>query len=165
VVGRWSRRAERYPRRIEIRRESYASPAVRALATDLAAELLESHGRPGSGGEPPASDFEPPDGVFLVGSVEDDDVACGGLCRYDDETGEIRRMFVLPDHRGWGYSRRLLGALEEEARGLGYARVRLETGVNQEAAIGLYRSAGFEPIERYGPYVEDELSVCFEKRL
>jgi putative acetyltransferase len=103
--------------------------------------------------------------VFLVGSVEGIDVACGGLCRYDTDTGEIRRMYVVPGHRGWGYSRRLLGALEEEARGLGYASVRLETGVNQRAAIALYASAGFEPIERYGPYVEDELSVCFEKRL
>jgi GNAT superfamily N-acetyltransferase len=93
------------------------------------------------------------------------DVACGGLCRYDAETGEIRRMYVVPEHRGRGLSRQLLGALEGEASGLGYERVRLETGVRQHEAIGLYRSAGFEPIERYGPYVDDELSVCFEKRL
>jgi putative acetyltransferase len=93
------------------------------------------------------------------------DVACGGLCRYGAETGEIRRMYVVPENRGWGYARLLLGPLEDEARALGYTSVRLETGVLQAAAIGLYRSAGFEPIARYGPYVDDELSVCFEKRL
>jgi GNAT superfamily N-acetyltransferase len=158
-------RAERYPRRIEIRRESYGSAAVRALAEALAAELLRSHGRPGSGSEPPASDFEPPGGAFLVGSVDGTDVACGGVCRYDGETAEIRRMYVAPAVRGRGFSRTVLGALEDEARALGYARIRLETGIRQTAAIGLYRSAGFEPIERYGPYVDDELSVCFEKRL
>jgi GNAT superfamily N-acetyltransferase len=128
-------------------------------------ELLERHGRPGSGSEPPASDFEPPDGAFLVGSVDGCDVACGGVCRYDTETGEIRRMYVRPEHRGAGLSRRMLGALEEEARSFDYRRIRLETGVHQHEALGLYRSAGFEKIPRFGPYVADELSVCFEKPL
>jgi putative acetyltransferase len=43
--------------------------------------------------------------------------------------------------------------------------VRLETGVHQHEALGLYRSSGFAEIPRYGPYVDDELSVCFEKLL
>jgi GNAT superfamily N-acetyltransferase len=93
------------------------------------------------------------------------DVACGGVCRYDAATAEIRRMYVLPAHRGSGFSRLMLAALEDEARGLGYNRVRLETGVHQQEALALYRSSGFEEIPRYGPYVDDELSVCFEKRL
>jgi GNAT superfamily N-acetyltransferase len=93
------------------------------------------------------------------------DVACGGVCRYDAETGEIRRMYVVPGRRGGGLSRRMLGALEDAARELGYARVRLETGVRQYEALGLYRSSGFQEIPRYGSYFEDELSVCFEKLL
>jgi len=106
-----------------------------------------------------------PDGAFLVGSVEGFDVACGGVCRFDAETAEIRRMYVVPERRGAGLSRRMLGALEDEARSLGYRRVRLETGVHQHEALGLYRSTGFEEIPRYGPYADDELSVCFEKSL
>ena len=157
--------AERYPRRIEIRRETYGSEAARALTDPLATELLERHGRPGSGSEPPASDFDPPEGAFLVGSVDGSDVACGGVCRFDGETAEIRRMYVTPEHRGTGLSRRMLRALEEEARDFGYRRIRLETGVRQHEALGLYRSAGFEEIPRFGPYVDDELSVCFEKPL
>ena len=128
-------------------------------------ELLERHGRPGSGGEPPASDFEPPGGTFLVGSVEGIDVACGGVCGYDAEIAEIRRMYVVPERRGWGLARLMLGALENEARGLGYGRVRLETGIYQHEALGLYRSYGFDEIPRYGPYADDALSVCFEKPL
>ena len=92
-------------------------------------------------------------------------MACGGLCRYDAEAAEIRRMYVLPERRGGGLSRRMLEALEAEARKVGYSRVRLETGVRQHEALGLYRSSGFEEIPRYGPYVDDELSVCFEKAL
>ena len=51
------------------------------------------------------------------------------------------------------------------ARALGYSFVRLETGNLQAVAIGLYVSAGFEPIPRYGPFASDPRSVCFEKRL
>jgi GNAT superfamily N-acetyltransferase len=133
------------------------------LTDPLAAE--ERHGRPGSGSEPPASDFELPDGAFLIGSVDGQDVSCGGVCRFNKETAEIRRMYVMPELRGAGFSRPMLGALEDEARSLGCRRVRLDTGVDQHEALGLYRSSGFEEIPRYGPYVDDELSVCFEKLL
>jgi ribosomal protein S18 acetylase RimI-like enzyme len=59
----------------------------------------------------------------------------------------------------------VLGALEGEARALGCSFVRLETGNRQAEAIGLYVSAGFEPIPRYGPFANDPRSVSFEKRL
>ena len=74
-------------------------------------------------------------------------------------------MYVVPRARGRGLSRQILGALEQEARKLNYELVWLETGNRQLEAVGLYRSAGYEPIARYGPYVDDERSVCFEKRL
>ena len=57
------------------------------------------------------SDFALPDGAFLVGSVDGLDVACGGVCHFDAETAEIRRMYVVPERRGAGFSRRVLGAL------------------------------------------------------
>jgi GNAT superfamily N-acetyltransferase len=74
-------------------------------------------------------------------------------------------MYVTPGARGQGLSRALLAALEEEARSLGYAFVRLETGDRQPEAIGLYVSSGYLPIPRFGPFAEDERSVCLEKRL
>jgi putative acetyltransferase len=74
-------------------------------------------------------------------------------------------MYVAPESRGRGLSRALLAALEQEARGLGYSAVRLETGALQPEAIALYSSAGFEAIPCYGPYVDDPRSRCFEKTL
>jgi GNAT superfamily N-acetyltransferase len=151
---------------VEIRRENFDSAAATALAEELEAELLETYdGVPGSGGLPAASIFEPPGGVFLVGRVDGEPVACGGVARYDETTAEIRRMYVTPALRGRGHSRTVLAALEEEARALGYSFVRLETGNLQAAAIGLYVSAGYGPIPRYGPFANDPRSVCFEKRL
>ena len=151
---------------MEIRCERFDSEAARELADALEAELLATYdGVPGSGGLPAASIFEPPDGIFLVGWEDGEPLACGGIARYDEATAEIRRMYVMPEARGRGLSRRVLSALEDEARALGYLLVRLETGKLQTEAIGLYASAGFLPIPRYGPFTNDPKSVCFEKRL
>jgi putative acetyltransferase len=151
---------------VEIRREKFDSEAAQALAEALEAELLETYdGVPGSGGLPSPSIFEPPNGVFLIGRLGGEPVACGGIARYDETTTEIRRMYVVPRARGRGLSRLVLGALEQEARSLGYSFVRVETGNLQAEAIALYVSAGFGPIPRYGPFVADPKSVCFEKRV
>ena len=149
-----------------IRRQRFDSEVAQALAEALEAELLATYdGVPGSGGLPAAAIFEPPGGAFLVGWEDGEPVACGGIARYDEATAEIRRMFVVPAARGRGLARRVLGALEDEARGLGYTLVRLETGNLSAEAIGLYVSAGYGPIERYGPFANDVRSLCFEKRL
>lgn len=151
---------------MEIRRESFDWETARALTEALEEELLVKYdGVPGSGGLPAPSVFAPPEGVFLVGWIDGEPVTCGGIGRYDETTGEVRRMYVAPGARGRGLSRRLLGALEAEALALGYSFVRLETGNLQTEAIGLYVSAGYGPIERYGPFANDPRSVCFEKRL
>jgi|SRR5579864_465610 len=113
-----------------------------------------------------AAMFVEPDGVFLV--VRDDDgaaVGCGGIARFDDARGELKRMYVVPDARGRGLGRRLLDELETEARRLGYRGVVLETGDRQPEALGLYRSSGYERIPCYPPYDSRALSLCFEKRL
>ena len=110
--------------------------------------------------------FVEPDGVFLV--VRDDDgsaVACGGVARFDDERGELKRMFVVPEARGRGLGRRLLVELEAEAQRLGYHALVLETGDRQPEAVGLYESSGYERIPCYPPYDSRALSLCFEKRL
>jgi GNAT superfamily N-acetyltransferase len=152
---------------VRIERVSFAGEAARALTTDLEAELLDQYqGVPGSGGLPEPGIFEPPDGAFLVGWEDGRAVACGGVCRYGHEaTAELRRMYVIPAARGRGLARVLLAAIEAEARSLGYEALRLETGNRQIEAIGLYESAGYARIDRYGPFVDDERSVCFEKRL
>ena len=59
----------------------------------------------------------------------------------------------------------MLEALEREALRRGFDRIRLETGERQPEAMGLYRSAGYEEIEKYGPYRDAPLSRCFERRL
>ncbi|MFF5178009.1 GNAT family N-acetyltransferase [Micromonospora sp. NPDC000316] len=92
-------------------------------------------------------------------------VACGGLQPLDATTGEIKRMYVRPAHRGRGIARQLLAALEELAFRQGHSVVCLETGTYLPAALGLYASCGYDRIPVYGEYVGNPYSVCFAKRL
>jgi len=109
--------------------------------------------------------FEQSDGVFLVTRVDGSAVACGGVCRFDTVRAELKRMYVLPTVRGTGLGRRMLEALEAEARRLGYTGIVLETGDRQPEALGLYVSAGYRQIPCYGAYAARALSRCFEKTL
>lgn len=134
------------------------SPA-RELIAAMVAEIQGLYG--GSLEEDPRSpsatpaDFAPPGGACLVGLDDDATAVCvGGVKRLDDETAEIKRMYVLPEARGRGAARALLAALEGAARELGYSRVRLDTGVSQHHARALYESAGYREIPDYNgnPY-------------
>lgn len=105
------------------------------------------------------------DARYLVGVVGGRAVACGALQALDEQTGEIKRMYVRPAFRGRGIARQILAALEEMALGEGYSVLRLETGTYLPAAIGFYTSCGYGRIPVFGEYVGNPYSVCFEKRL
>lgn len=146
--------------------EPFDSPDVQALC---AAQQEEMHGIYGEADIGPTREgpmFVAPHGVFIVMRGDDGRaVACGGIARFDDARGEVKRMYVLPQARGRGLGRRLLEELEAQARTLGYTALVLETGDRQPEALGLYTSSGFERIPCYPPYNRRELSLCFEKRL
>lgn len=92
-------------------------------------------------------------------------VGCGGLKRYDDHTGEVKRMFVKPDFRGMGIASQILGELEQCARDAGFTATILETGKMQIEALRFYPKNGYQPIPNYGQYADLPNSVCFTKRL
>jgi GNAT superfamily N-acetyltransferase len=146
--------------------EPFDSADVQALCAAQQTEMLalyEGEADIGPSGE--AGMFVPPEGIFVVVRDGERAVACGGITRFDGTCAELKRMYVLPEARGRGLGRRVLEELEAHARALGYARVVLETGDRQAAALGLYESSGYERIPCYPPYDVRALSLCFEKRL
>lgn len=104
-------------------------------------------------------------GVFLIARAGGLAVGCGALRRLDEESAEIKRMYVAPAARGRRLGARLLAALEDEARRLGVTRLLLETGTRQPEAVALYARAGFAPIPAFGAYVGATESLCFGKSL
>lgn len=103
--------------------------------------------------------------AFLVARADGEAIACGAVRELEPGVGEVKRMFVQPAWRRRGVARQLLAALEAHAGKLGYVALRVETGLGQPEAIGLYRSAGYVDIPPFGEYIGNPASVCFEKRL
>jgi GNAT superfamily N-acetyltransferase len=109
-------------------------------------------------------------GIVAMVVVRDGDVpvACGALRDAPElgaGTGELKRMYVVPSHRGRGLSRRVVDELEAAAPAHGISRLVLETGALQAAAIGLYLAAGYVPIDRFPPYEDETTSRCLAKDL
>jgi GNAT superfamily N-acetyltransferase len=132
---------------IEFRAMDAARPPASELLAAMVAEMVDLYAAP-----PPAAttaDFAPPDGMFLVGFDGDEPVCGGGLKRLPDGAAEIKRMYVVPAARRRGLARQLLGALEDAARALGYAIVRLDTGPRQPHAQALYEAEGYVAIGNY----------------
>ena len=107
-------------------------------------------------------EYAPPHGAFVVIRDGEATMAGGGLRRQSDGVGEIERMWTAPQARGRGYARRVLAVLEATAIDYGYRTLRLKTAAPQVAAIALYRSVGYEPIEPAGLFGD---FVLYEKRL
>jgi putative acetyltransferase len=91
-------------------------------------------------------------------------VGSGAIKVYDDQTMEVKRMYVLDAFRGKGIASAVLKDLEDWALELGFQTCILETGLNQPEAIAMYKKLGYTVIPNYGQYVGVENSVCFEKR-
>jgi GNAT superfamily N-acetyltransferase len=119
-------------------------PVARELLAAISAEFSPEYG-PAMPGDP-ASVF-PEDLTDFVALLEGErPVAGGGLRPLGDGVAEVKRMYVVPDRRGNGFARRLLGELEALALDAGYQRLRLDTTGTLDR---FYRSAGFAPIPDY----------------
>jgi putative acetyltransferase len=152
---------------ITVRRAELSAEASRVLIAALNTELSGAYPEPGAthfGLQP--EDVAVGRGAFLIMYHGETPVACGAMRLLEDGTAELKRMFVSPAWRGQGLGRRLVDALESEARALGVRRLVLETGIRQAAALALYRATGFQPIPLYGEYcLSPETSICLGKEL
>ncbi|MEU6843423.1 bifunctional helix-turn-helix transcriptional regulator/GNAT family N-acetyltransferase [Streptomyces sp. NPDC046716] len=112
---------------------------------------------------PDAGELRAPRGLFLVARLHGEAVGCAGLKLPAGAPAEVKRMWIAPAARGLGLGRRFLAELEALAAGHGRAVLRLDTNKVLDAAIGLYRSAGFQEVEAFNdePYAQ----LWFEKRV
>ena len=92
-------------------------------------------------------------------------VACGAFKQYDESSVEIKRVFVRKENRRQGLSKQIIKELEQLARAKDYKYAVLETGIKQNEAINLYKNAGYEIIQNYGPYAGNTNSICMRKDL
>ncbi len=95
-------------------------------------------------------DYSPPGGgLWLATADRGEPAGCVALRRLGPSVGEMKRLFVRPEHRGTGLGKRLAETVLEEAAGIGYERIRLDTTPEMAGAIRLYESLGFTRIAPY----------------
>jgi GNAT superfamily N-acetyltransferase len=141
------------------------------LVARALAFYVELYGGDGDSDPMDTGEFAAPGGAFYVGYRDGVPVVTGGwrrvgVTRLDTSvTAEIKRMYVADDARGLGLARQMLAHLEATARAAGVEALVLSTGAPQVAAIGLYASAGYAPIEPFGHYAGHPGCRCFGKRL
>ena len=149
----------------------FDDPDVRRLVEEVQAEYVERYGGPD---ETPMDDhvFDPPQGAFFVGYLDEQPVAMGGWRMRPDvrpwgsaHAAEVKRMYVSAPARRQGHAREVLVRLEESARDAGADVMVLETGMRQPEAIAMYLRGGYREIDGFGFYADSPLSRCFGKRL
>jgi len=139
-------------------------PAVRELIAELDA-YLEALYPAESNHLVPIDALRAPGVVFVAARLGARTVGCGAMVDRAGEYGELKRMYVRPECRGSGVGGAILQALTSQARALGLPALRLETGIAQPQALGLYERAGFRRRAPFGDYREDPLSFFMELRL
>ena len=92
-------------------------------------------------------------------------VGCGAIKKFDNSAVEVKRMFVLKANRGTGVAQKLLVALENWARELGYRKCVLETGIRQIEAVKFYKKCTYKVIPNYVQYSGMKNSICLEKEI
>ena len=140
------------------------TPDARALITELEthlASLYPSQSRHGYSVDKLLSE----EVAFFVVREAGVAAGCGGVQIYGTEYGELKRMYVRPAFRGRGLGKMMLDYLTDYGRERGVGVLRLETGVYQKEAIGLYGASGFQRIPPFAAYADDPLSLFFEKRI
>lgn len=107
--------------------------------------------------------MRPPGGLFLLATLGDEPVGCGGLKFHPGDCAELKRLWVSPSARGLGLGRRLLGELERRAAEHGARSVRLDSNRTLTEAIALYRGTGYREVPPFNgdPYADH----WFEKPL
>jgi putative acetyltransferase len=103
--------------------------------------------------------------LFVVARDDANQAAACGAVVLTTEYGELKRMYVRPEHRGAGLAKRIMQTLEAAAIARQCSLLKLESGPYQPEALGLYERCGYDRCGPYGAYTDDPLSVFMQKRL
>lgn len=92
-------------------------------------------------------------------------IACGAWKKVDETTAEIKRIYVLPEHRRKGAATMIVKEMEKDAQRAGFTHFILETARTTMDSANLYLSLGYIEIDYYGSPAGAENCRCFEKNI
>jgi len=106
-----------------------------------------------------------PEYYFIAARSDNELLGIASFKRMPGVYVEIKRLYIPHQNRGMGLAIKLMSALEEKAIQEGFSEARLETGIHQTEALGLYQKLGYHKTEPFGSYQKDPLSVFMRKKL
>ena len=106
--------------------------------------------------------YSPPKGCLLLAKDGEQTIGIGCLKTIRKGTGEVKRMYVRPGHRGKKIGQKLLEQLIQSAKEIGCSKVLLDSARFMKSAHALYRSAGFKEVELYS---ETEMTENFQDHM
>jgi len=148
---------------VKLIRTTSDDPDFRKMVDALDEDLYQRNGE----GQKQYQQFNQIDHIkhAIVIYLEGKPVGCGCFKRFDDQTVEMKRMFVQIEMRGKQLAARMLQELEKWAVEEGNSAAVLETGHKQVEAVRLYNVAGYTLTKNYGQYIGMEESICYRKEL
>ncbi len=90
-----------------------------------------------------------PEGGIYIATVDDNDAGCIAFRKLDDETCEIKRVFLYDEYRGLGLGHKMMEHVISDAKKCGYKTIVLDTLPVLTEALGLYKKLGFETTDKY----------------
>jgi DNA-binding MarR family transcriptional regulator len=142
---------------IEIAQEPAGSAEAQSCLMRYQVELasrFDGGFDPSKGNSLTVEEMTPPAGYLLLARLDGQPIGCGALKRLDAKEGEVKRVWASPDVRGFGVAGKMMDALEQLARDVGFAKVKLDTNRTLTEAQAMYRKRGYRMIGRYNdnPY-------------
>jgi putative acetyltransferase len=114
------------------------------LGLDLCFQAFDEEVRGLPGG------YSPPAGRLYLALVDDAAVGCIAMRGLGEGVCEMKRLYLRSNARGLGLGNMLIERIIEDAREIGYGKMRLDTHPPKMGkAVGLYTSHGFHPIDAY----------------
>lgn len=105
-----------------------------------------------------------PVGGIILCKIENEFIACVGIRKIDNNTAELKRMFVKPTYQKQGIGKILLRIAIQLAETRNYKTIRLDTLNHMTTAISLYKNHGFYEIPPYY-HNPNKTALYFEMKL
>jgi N-acetylglutamate synthase-like GNAT family acetyltransferase len=151
--------------RLNIKQVLWSNPVGADLRAAQQYELDSRFGTTDHEPGPPPSEADTAVFVVAYERSSGQPLGCGGLRMLDEQTAEVKRLYVVPYARGSGVASSILAALEGHAHAHGFSVITAEAGSVQTDGRSFYESAGFSVIPNFGPYVGMQHSQCYAKTL
>ena len=141
----------------ELRLTGGDDPKFRAMVRKLDQEYVDRFGETALQYRP-YNTLEKIEAACLL-IVDGTPAACGAIQPLDEDTAELKRVYVLPEFRRRGLARQVVEQLELQALFHGYQFMALETGRAMPEAVALYTKLGYRETKPWGPFAGQAVPV------